>query len=199
MAAKDKRIDAYIARSADFAKPILVHIRQVVRQACPDVEETMKWSMPTFMYHGILCGMAAFKQHCTFGFWKGTLVVDRKGKSLEAMGSFGRITSIADLPSIKVLTGYVKQAMKLNERNIKAPPKHKPAARKPPKTPPFFVAALKRSKKAFTTFDRLSPSHKREYIEWVTEAKREDTRAKRLATTIQWLANGKSRNWKYER
>jgi hypothetical protein len=197
MASTDKRIDAYIAKSADFAKPILTHIRSVIHQACPDVEETLKWSTPTFMYHGILCGMAAFKQHCTFGFWRGTLIVDDKGKSLEAMGSFGRVTSIADLPPKKVLTGYIKQAMKLNEQKIKAPPKHKPASRKPLRTPSFFLAVLRKNKQALATYEQFSPSHKREYIEWLTEARTEETRSKRLGTTLQWLSEGKPRNWKY--
>ncbi|MCI0707405.1 MAG: YdeI/OmpD-associated family protein [Ignavibacteriae bacterium] len=192
----DPRIDAYIANSADFAKPILKYIRAAVHEACPQVEEDMKWRNPTFMYKGILCGMGAFKEHAIFGFWKGTLIIADKGKSLEAMGSFGRITKVSDLPSKKILIGYVKQAMALNEQGVKAPVKHdKP--KKPVRVPPYLSAALKKNKKALATFENFSPSHKREYIEWVTEAKTEETRNKRLQTAVEWIAQGKGRNWKY--
>jgi len=147
----------------------------------------------------VLCSMAAFKQHCAFGFWKGKLFLP-KGDELDknAMGQFGRITSIDDLPTKKVLLGYVKQAVKLNEEGVKAP--------KPPKkekaklvVPPYFRAALKKNKKAQSAFVNFSPSHQREYVEWITEAKQEATRQRRLETAIEWLAQGKSRNWKYEK
>jgi uncharacterized protein YdeI (YjbR/CyaY-like superfamily) len=194
----DPRIDAYIAKSPEFARPILLHLRAVVHAACPDVEETMKWSMPAFMHHGILCGMGAFKQHCTFGFWKSQLIFDRdSGKSVAAMGDFGRITQCRDLPTKKVLVGYVKQAMKLNEAGVKvAKPKKKSAA--PLKVPADLAAALKKDRAAKTTFDNFSPCHRKEYIEWITRAKQPATRAKRLAQAIEWLAEGKKRNWKYE-
>jgi uncharacterized protein YdeI (YjbR/CyaY-like superfamily) len=194
---RDPRVDAYIANSAEFAQPILVHLRDVVHKACPQVEETLKWRMPTFMYHGMLCGMAAFKQHCTFGFWKHELVVGKqKAGDRQAMGQFGCITRLADLPSRKMLAGYIKKAMQLNEDGVKAPratPKHKPA----PRVPDDLAAALKKNRKAAATFAAFSPSNQREYVEWVSEAKREETRSKRLATAIEWLAEGKPRNWKY--
>ncbi len=164
MSTKDPRVDAYIVKSQDFAKPILIHIRAVVHQACPDVEETIKWNFPAFMYHGILCGMAAFKEHSAFGFWKGTLIVGEKGKSLEAMGSFGRMTKLSDLPSDQILSHYIKQAMELNEKGVKAPPKRKSAPRKPIKVPPYFTTALKKNKKAKEAFEAFSPSHQREYL-----------------------------------
>ena len=199
MGTRDPRIDAYIARSADFAQPILTHLREVVHAACPEVEETLKWSAPTFMYHGILCGMAAFKQHCTFAFWKGTLIVDGDGRRAdEAMGQFGRITSLADLPSDRVLAGYIKKAMRLNEDGVKRAPK-RPRPKKPLRVPAYLIAALKKNKKAHAAFESFPPSHKREYVEWITEAKREETRAKRLEQAIAWIAEGKSRNWKYEK
>src|SRR6185369_4149318 len=131
MGKRDPRVDAYIEKSADFAKPILAHLRDVVHAACPQVEETMKWSFPHFMHHGMLCGMAAFKQHCTFGFWKGELIVSGNPSAEAAMGQFGRLTKLSDLPSKKVLTGYVKQAMKLNEEGVKAPRQEKRAKPKP--------------------------------------------------------------------
>jgi uncharacterized protein YdeI (YjbR/CyaY-like superfamily) len=195
--ARDPRVDTYIGKSAEFARPILAHLRDVVHRVCPQVQETLKWRMPTFMYHGMLCGMAAFKQHCTFGFWKHELVVGKElAADAQAMGQFGRITRLADLPSQKVLVSYIKKAMRLNEEGVKAPratPKHKPA----PRAPDDLTAALKKNRKAAATFAAFSPSHQREYVEWISEAKREQTRARRLATAIQWLAEGKARNWKY--
>lgn len=199
MASKDPRIDAYIAKSADFAQPILVHLRALVHAACPDVEETMKWSFPHFMYKGMLCGMSAFKQHVAFGFWKGKLIIDDAGRDLDdAMGQFGRITKLADLPSKKVLSGYVKKAMALNDAGVKSPTRTKSATPKAPAdVPDDLAAALAKNAKARKTFDAFTPSQRREYIEWITEAKRETTRVQRLATTLEWLAEGKQRNWKY--
>ena len=198
MATKDPRIDAYIARSADFAKPILKHLRKVVHAGCPDVVETLKWSMPYFDYKGVMCGMAAFKQHCAFGFWKSDLILE-PGESAErsGMGSFGSIRSLSDLPSEKTLVGYVKKAAALNEAGVKAPGRTQPKKRKPLPMPDDFTAALKKNAKARKTFEDFSPSHRREYIEWIIEAKREETRKERLAKSIKWLAEGKARNWKY--
>jgi uncharacterized protein YdeI (YjbR/CyaY-like superfamily) len=194
---RDKRIDAYIAKSADFAKPILTHLREVVQEACPDVEETMKWSAPHFMYEGMLCGMASFKEHCAFGFWKGSLIVEQEGAAAEsAMGQFGRITKLSDLPPKKVLAGYVKKAMALNESGTTVARKPKRAATEVV-APDYFMAALKKNKKALATFEGFSPSHRREYVVWITEAKREATRQQRLHQALEWLAEGKPRNWKY--
>jgi uncharacterized protein YdeI (YjbR/CyaY-like superfamily) len=192
----DPRVDQYIAGSADFAKPILTHIRKVVHQACPDVEETMKWSAPHFDYKGMMCGMAAFKGHCAFGFWKAALVLDDPGAD-EGMGSFGKLTSVKDLPSDRQLTTYVKKAAKLNDNGVKVARKAA-APKKPLKMPADFAAALKRNQAARRTFDTFSPSNKREYLEWVTEAKTDATRSKRMATSVEWLSQGKTRNWKYE-
>jgi len=198
---KDSRVDAYIAGSADFAKPILKHLRRLVHAACPEVEEAIKWQFPVFEHKGMLCNMAAFKGHCTFGFWKHTLIWDQdpsnKEKSEEAMGQLGRITTLSDLPSDDVLIGYIKQAVRLNEQGIKVPRALKPRRTAPVVVPPDLTASLRRNKKAAETFTNFSPSHKREYIEWITEAKREETRTKRLVTAIAWLAEGKPRNWKY--
>jgi hypothetical protein len=196
MGQKDPRVDAYIAKSADFAKPILTHIRRVVHGACPDVVEGMKWSMPHFDYKGIFCGMAAFKQHCTFGFWKGSLL-KLKPADEKAMGQFGCIRSIDDLPGAKALASIVKQASKLNDEGVSAP-KPKRAPKPPVKTPPYFKAALAKNKKALATYDAFAPSCKREYVEWITEAKTDETRAKRVASAVAWMAEGKKRNWKYE-
>lgn len=199
MATRDSRIDAYIAKSANFAQPILAHLRELVHAACPEVEETMKWSFPHFMYKGMLCGMSAFKQHVAFGFWKGKLVVDDTGQSLEdAMGQFGRITCMGDLPPKKTHSTYVKKAMALNDAGVKSPTRVKSAKPKPEATvPDDLAAALKKNAKARKTFDAFTPSARREYIDWLTEAKRETTRVQRLATTLEWLVEGKQRNWKY--
>ena len=198
MGRQDKRIDAYIARAPEFARPILSHLRAVVHEACPDVQETLKWSMPSFEYHGLLCGMAAFKQHATLGFWKGKLIVGKDGADLgSAMGQFGRITSVKELPAKRVLLGYVKKAMALNEAGtaVKRAVKPKPALR----MPADLKAALANNRSARSTFERFSPSARRDYLEWVLEAKQAATRAKRIATTVEWLAQGKRRNWKYEK
>src|SRR3954447_10785252 len=200
MAKKDPRIDAYIAKSADFAKPILKHIRKLVHTACPQVEETLKWSMPAFMHKGILCGMAAFKAHCTFGSWKHSLISTKltaTEKGDEAMGQLGRITSLADLPSDNLLLAYLKEAVRLNEAGIKVPRRLRSTVKKELVVPDYFSAALKKNKKALGTFENFTYSHKKEYVEWVTEAKREETRAQRIQTSIAWLAEGKARHWKY--
>ena len=197
----DPRIDAYIEKSAEFAQPILNHLRKLIHKACPDVKETMKWSMPHFEYKGMLCGFAAFKQHCTFGFWKQSLMeTDAFPAEKTAMGSFGRIASKKDLPADKVIIGLVHQAMELNEKGIKVE-KKKPAAaaKKELVIPDILVTALKKNKAAQATFESFPRSCKKEYVEWITEAKTEPTREKRLATTLEWLAEGKKRNWKYEK
>jgi uncharacterized protein YdeI (YjbR/CyaY-like superfamily) len=162
----------------------------------------MKWSFPHFMYGGgILCSMASFKQHCAFGFWKGSLIIDQEGEAAEqAMGQFGRIGSVKDLPSKRVLASYVKKAMALNDAGVKRPRSAREAAPKPPvEVPDDLVAALAKQKKARAAFDAFPPSHRREYVEWIVEAKRDDTRARRIAQAVEWIAEGKSRNWKYER
>lgn len=197
MGTKDPRVDAYIEKSQDFARPILKHLRAIVHAACPEVVETVKWGMPSFEYHGILCGMAAFKTHCSFGYWKHDLVVaGASAKHREAMGSFGRLTQISDLPPKAVLVRYTKKAMKLNEDGVKVV-RAKTVPKKPVPMHPAFKAALARNLKARKTFDGFSPSHQREYLEWIADAKAESTRERRLAQAIEWLAEGKPRNWKY--
>src|ERR1051325_9801397 len=171
--AKDPRIDAYIAKSADFAKPILNHLRAIVHEACPDVVETIKWGNASFNHRGPMCSMAAFKEHCTFGFWKGELLgVEREEGT---MGHFGRITSIKDLPTKSALVKLVKRAAKLNEEGITvARPVRTPRAELP--MPDDLLAALKKNKKAMSAFESFPPSHRREYIQWITDAKRDETR-----------------------
>jgi uncharacterized protein YdeI (YjbR/CyaY-like superfamily) len=198
MATKDPRVDAYIAKSADFAKPILKHLRKIVHAGCPQVVETLKWSMPHFDYKGVMCGMGAFKEHCVFGLWKAELIIPRdKNTEKTAMGSFGCIKSLADLPSEKKLIAYVKKAAALNDAGIKAPWQARRKKKEPFTVPDYFTAALKKNAKARKTFEDFSPSHRREYVEWVAEAKREETREKRLATSMEWLTEGKARHWKY--
>jgi len=199
----DKRIDAYIEKKADFAKPVLNHLRQLVHKACSGVEETIKWGMPYFDYKGnALCGMAAFKEHCTFLFWKAKLMKDPE-KILQveergAMGNFDRITSLKDLPSDKILIAYIKEAAKLNEHDIKLPARKKTAVAEL-KMPADFAGALKKNKKAQTMFDNFSPGKRKDYIQWITEAKTDATKLKRIETAVEWIAEGKGRNWKYEK
>ncbi|GIV01873.1 MAG: hypothetical protein KatS3mg015_0703 [Fimbriimonadales bacterium] len=196
----DPRVDQYIASAAEFAQPILTHLRELVHRACPEVEETMKWSFPHFEFKGVLCSMAAFKHHCAFGFWKASLMKDPKGilREGEAMGHLGKITSLDDLPPDRVLLAYIREAVELNEKGVKLPAK-KSSASKPVRVPKDFQEALKANPKAQATFKSFPPSHKREYVEWIEEAKRDATRQRRIQTAIEWLAEGKSRNWKYER
>lgn len=197
MGERSPLVDAYIAKSQPFARPILEHLRDVVHATCPEAVEEMKWSMPHFTYHGMLAGMAAFKEHCTFGFWKAKLIMDQDEMSREAMGHFGCIRSLDDLPSKRALAGYVRKAMKLNEEGVKVPRKPRPGRPKPVTVPDDLASALRRNRKAREAFESFSPSHRREYIEWITEAKRAETRERRLATTIEWLEEGKPRHWKY--
>lgn len=203
MGTRDKRIDAYITKSAPFAKPILNHLRAIVHKGCPQVVETMKWSFPTFEHHGLMCGMGSFKEHCTFGFWKASLMKDRKllemAQSEEAMGHLGRITSIKDLPADSVLLGYVREAAALNESGVKLPRRKATpeSVKKALKAPPVLTKALARNAKAKRTFDAFSYSNKKDYIDWITEAKTEETRTRRLQTAVAWMAEGKVRNWKY--
>lgn len=192
-------VDAYIAKSAPFAQPILVKIRARVHKACPEVVEAMKWSMPSFMYKGkILCGMAAFKQHASFGFWRREVAGGSADREHDAMGQFGKLTDVRQLPAKTEFTKMVKAAMVLIDTH--APTTS--ATRKHPRPtldmPADFQAALGKHKAAQKTFDAFSPSHRREYIAWIVEAKREETRAKRIAQAVEWLAEGKSRNWKYQ-
>jgi uncharacterized protein YdeI (YjbR/CyaY-like superfamily) len=202
MGKKDKRVDDYIARSADFAKPVMIHLRELVHKACPDIGETIKWGFPHFDYKGMLCSMASFKQHCAFGFWKTALMKDAKemiGKNEYAMGHLGKITGLGDLPPDKKIIGWVKEAVKLNDDNVKLPERKRTATKKEIDIPESFQKALNKNKMASKTFSNFSPSHKYEYLEWITDAKTEPTRDKRIAATIEWLTEGKSRNWKYER
>jgi uncharacterized protein YdeI (YjbR/CyaY-like superfamily) len=194
----DPRIDAYLeTKVADFAKPILIHLRAVLHEACSEGEETLKWSHPSFVYKGkILASFASFKAHAAFGYWSGNQVVDTSGAEATAMGQFGRLTSLDDLPPRATLIDLTKKAMKLIDDGVK------PARTKSVK-PPFTVpqdlqAAIDAAPVAKATWDAFTPSCQREYVEWVTEAKRDETRAKRLNQTIEMLGEGKRRNWKYE-
>lgn len=195
--AKDPRIDAYIAKAQPFARPILTRIRAAVHAGCPEVTETIKWSVPAFEYKGPLCGMAAFKAHCLFGFWKGALMKSTpKARPRDAQGEFGRFESLEDLPSEAALVRMVKEAAALNDAGVKLP---RTTRVKPVLEPPAeMLAAIKKNAKARKTYEAFSPSAKREYIEWITDAKTDETRTRRLATAVEWMSEGKSRNWKYK-
>lgn len=202
MGKKNKQVDAYIAKSAEFARPILIHLRELVHEACPDVEEVIKWGFPNFDYKGVMCNMAAFKQHCSFGFWKYSLMNDPKGILTSrndggSMGNFSKLTSLKDLPSDKILLGFLKQAVELNEQEIKRPVKTTPKGTKTIDTPDYLARALKKNKTAYEIFENFAYSHRNEYIQWFEEAKTEETRNKRIAQAIEWISEGKGRNWKY--
>lgn len=197
MGTKDPRVDLYIARSADFARPILEHLRELIHATCPDVVETMKWSFPHFDYRGsMMCSMASFKGHCAFGFWKGSLIFEDGAKSDEAMGQFGRITSLKDLPPKKQIAGYIRKAMKLNDEGIVAA-RTKTAPRAEIGVPRELASALTKNSEAQRQFKAFTPGKQREYNEWIAEAKTDATRAKRVAQAVEWIAEGKPRNWKY--
>lgn len=204
MGKKIKEIDDYIAKSAPFARPILKKLRELVHQVCPETEEKMKWSFPHFDYKNeMMCSMAAFKQHCAFSFWKATLMKDKNllamAASEQAMGHLGKITSTEDLPADKKLSAYIKEAMMLNENGIKLPPKTKKPADTAISIPDYFIKALKKTKAAWMFFDSASYSFKKEYIQWLEDAKSDETREKRMTTAIEWIAEKKGRNWKYEK
>jgi uncharacterized protein YdeI (YjbR/CyaY-like superfamily) len=199
----DKRVDAYIERSADFAKPILIHIRELIHRVAPEISETLKWSFPHFEYKGTVCHMASFKQHCTFGFRKGTLLPDPNNilssESSSAMGQFGRITALSDLPSDEILELYIRNALLLNETGVKLPSTKKATTTKAVELPEYFSEALSKNPLAHSAFANFSNSNKKEYVEWITEARTTETRDKRMATAILWLSEGKSRHWKYKK
>lgn len=200
MATLDKRVDVYIEKAKPFAQPILNHLRKLVHQACPEVEEAIKWGMPHFLYKGLFCCMASFKEHCTFVFWKGSLLkdphqlLDKAGQN--TMGHFGHIANLDELPSDKIFLSYLKEAMKLNDEGVKLPKKI--SKKKELIVPAYFLSAVKKNKKALQTFESLSLGKKKDYIDWITDAKQETTRQKRLKTSLEWLSEGKSRSWKYE-
>ena len=205
MTKTDKRVDAYIAKAQPFAQPILKHLRKLVHRACPETEETIKWSFACFDYKGLLCSMAAFKHHAAFGFWKYKLIKDPKNyiglrfnEGGNAMGNLGRITSLKDLPPDKVLIDFIKQAKKLNDNVVKIPAKPK-KPREKLVIPPYFTTAVKKNKKALSTFNDFSYSNKKEYVSWVTEAKSGETRNSRMQLAVEWMSEGKRRNWRYER
>jgi uncharacterized protein YdeI (YjbR/CyaY-like superfamily) len=192
----DPRVDTYIDNAAEFARPILKYLRKLVHEVCPEVTETLKWRQPSFEYKGMLCGMGAFKQHCVFGFWKHTLLLGDDAKAREAMGSFGCLKELSDLPPKATLVRLMRKAMVLNDegvRNVRT----KTVARKKTAMHPELAAALGKKKKAKLHFDGFSPSQQREYVEWIAEAKTDATRARRIAQAIEWLSEGKQRNWKY--
>ncbi|KQS33325.1 YdeI family protein [Dyadobacter sp. Leaf189] len=202
----DPRIDAYIVKSAPFAIPILEYLRSIVHAACPDVKETMKWSFPHFEYNGsILCSMASFKQHCAFSFWLATRLSDPNGllasdTEKTSMGHLGRITSLESLPAEEHLTGFVTEAMELIDKGVKI--KNAGGVVKEKKElviPDYLLEALEENPQAKTYFNAFSQSGKKEYVMWLEEAKTETTRMKRVETAIEWIGEGKSRNWKYER
>jgi uncharacterized protein YdeI (YjbR/CyaY-like superfamily) len=202
----DHRIDAYIGKKPAFAQPILKHLRELIHSVSPDITETIKWGHPFFEYRGTLANMACFKEHMSFGLWSSSGIVDSHGVmhragEKESAGNFGRITKLTDLPNDEILKDFIQQGMVLNEKGEKSPAR-KAVATKPPKaeiiTPDYFIGALEENPKAKATFEAFSASNKREYLEWIIDAKTEPTRQKRIETMLEWLTEGKSRNWKYK-
>lgn len=196
------KVDEFIAKSGDFAKPILEHFRQIVHETCPEVEEKMKWSMPFFDYKNeMMCHMAAFKHHCAFGFWKAQLMKDAEllaaAQSEQSMGHLGKITSINDLPTDSKLISYINEAMELNEKGVKIL-KPKAESKKQLLIPTDFHEKLRENGEAIEVFENASYSFKKEYVIWIDDAKTEATRFKRMEQAVEWIAEAKGRNWKYE-
>lgn len=204
MSKTDPRVDAYIRKAAPFARPVLEYIRAVVHEGCPEIVETMKWSRPFFDFNGPLCGMAAFKEHCSLHFWKGGNIVSADASKAGAMGQFGRITTLKDLPARRTLVGLVKKAAALNAAGVRADWMEKRVVARavrsvrPIVVPEDLAAALAKNRKARATFEAFSPSHRREYVDWIVGAKRQETRDRRVATAVAQMADGKVQNWKYE-
>jgi uncharacterized protein YdeI (YjbR/CyaY-like superfamily) len=201
------KVDVYVEKAQPFARPIMEHLRELVHQGCPEIEETIKWSRPFFEYRGvILCNMSAFKEHCSFGFWGEEIAAvlrDAKVLGHDGMGSLGRISSLKDLPSDKRMLGWIRQAAAfVDSGQYTSPIAARRKVVKSPKpsveAPPEFTAALKKNKHAAAVFAAFSPSCKREYVEWIADAKRPETRDKRIASAVEWIAEGKQRNWKYQ-
>ncbi len=197
----NQKVDQYIANSKPFAQPILNHLRKLIHNACPEVEETIKWQFPFYVYKGSnLCDTASFKSHCSMGFWLAVLMKDPhkvfiKGEN-RGMGNFGKLESLDDLPSDQIILEYLQEAMDLIDAGKKLPRKD-PSTRKKLVVPDYFQARLDKNLKALATFENFSYTNKKDYIEWITEAKTEATREKRIETTLEWLEEGKIRNWKY--
>lgn len=198
MGDRSLKVDAYIENAKPFAQPVLEHLRDLMHRGCPEVEEAMKWSQPFFLYRGtILANMAGFREHCNFGFWDKNMAEElRNGGE----GPLRRITSVKDLPADSQLLAWIrKTAAHVDRGEYKSPMAARSRTSKPTaQVPADFAAALKKNKAAATVFADFSPSCKREYVEWIVEAKREETRAKRIATAVEWIAEGKQRNWKYQ-
>jgi uncharacterized protein YdeI (YjbR/CyaY-like superfamily) len=200
---KRKEIDNYIAAAAPFAQPILSHLRDLIHQVCPETEEKLKWGFPHFDYKGVYVSMASFKEHCAFNFWKASLMKDPEGLwaavEEKAMGHFGKIRSLVDLPTDEVLLAYLLEAKQLNDQGVKRETK-KPteAEKKVLETPADLLEKLKENPAALKHFEAFSYSHRKEYIQWINEAKTEPTRMKRITTTVEWVSEGKQRSWKYQ-
>lgn len=198
----DPRVDAYINKSAAFAQPILTHLRELVHKSVPDIEESIKWSMPFFTYKGQMFGnIAAFKAHCSFGLFGGAMkaYLEEQGIAKNGnMGAMGKITTLKDLPPNKVLAGYLRQAATLIDDGAKTMTRPKKAAKPAPEIPAELAAALKKNKAATKVWNDFAPGSQREYAEWITDAKRAETKEKRIAQAIEWIAEGKQRNWKYQ-
>lgn len=195
MSGKSREVDAYIAKAAPFARPILERLRRAFHKADPQIVETMKWGAPFFEHDGIVAQMAAFKNHVGWGFWKAKLMSDPHGM---LAGMRVKVTELSELPPEKILIEYIQEAVALNVSGQKVVrPKKAPAP--PPETPDDLMAALRRTKGALAKFEKFPPSHKREYVDWIVDAKQQATRAKRVAQAVEWISEGKSRNWRYER
>lgn len=202
MGKKDTRVDLYIAKLPEFSRAICTRFRGIVHEASPEIEEDIKWGHPSFTHKGIVCGMAAFKAHVVIHFWKSALLTGshvRRATDDKTLERLERVTSVDELPPKAAIAAYVKAAVKLNDGAVRAPKEEAPPrkTKAPLRTPPSLSKALARNARAKATYDGFSPSHKREYVEWIADAKSEETRDRRIEQALGWMAEGKPRNWKY--
>jgi uncharacterized protein YdeI (YjbR/CyaY-like superfamily) len=196
----DPRVDDYIAKSPAYAQPIMKHIRGLIHQAVPNIVEVIKWAHPHFEYKGPAFSIGAFKEHLGLNFWKSKLMDDPEGlfKYDGSAGSMGKIKSLADLPEDDILMAYFMLAADLNEQGVKATTPKTAPEKKQLIIPDDLIAAFKNDTTAMQHFEQFNYSAKKEYVDWLAEAKTTETRQKRLKTIMEWVAEGKTRYWKYK-
>lgn len=198
-------VDKYIASAPAYAQPILAHLRELIHKTLPETEEAIKWGHPFFMYHGLMLGnMAAFKQHCSLGLWGRDVAETLRADDVydrAAMGVLGKLTSVKDLPSDRDLKNYFRTAAAAIDSGARTTNYSRPkpeTPKPPPEVPVALSSALRKNKAAASKFAAMPAGAQREYCEWIREAKRDETRDKRVSTAVEWIAEGKRRNWKYE-
>ena len=186
---RNPKVDAYIDKQQDFAKPILKHVRKLAHEALPRAEEALKWGVPYFTVNGKnAVGMAAFKKHAS-------VMVCSTETAGGGMGNFGKLTDVSQLPGDEELIRQFRESAEAVQSPETSQPKTKPVLA----MPDDLASAIADTPSAQEVFDGFTDAQRRDYIEWVMSAKRQPTREKRVATAAEWIGEGKKRNWKYEK